>query len=336
MSINGNNHTILQDSFGRIIEDLRISVTERCNFRCVYCLPEGDHIHGTKTSVLSYEEIERLTRVLVGLGIRKVRVTGGEPLLRRDLEVLVAKLAAIDGVDDLAITTNGFFLAEKIAALAAAGLRRVNLSIDSLDPGKFALLTGSDVLDKVLNSLTAVENAGLTPVKINAVIIRGYNDDEIVALAEFSRRTGHIVRFIEFMPLDNGKVWKRNMVVPASEIFKAIDARWRLVPIASNHSSETAQRYAFEDGGGEIGIIAPVTQPFCGSCNRIRLTADGQVRTCLFSLTEHDTVTLLRNGKSDEDLAEFFHTVIAQKEDGHHINDPDFVQPARTMSHIGG
>jgi len=213
---------------------------------------------------------------------------------------------------------------------------RINLSLDSLNRAKFALLTGQDALDKVLDAIAAAEQAGFSPIKINAVIIRGYNDDEIVDLAEFSRQTGHVMRFIEFMPLDNGKVWKPDMVVPGAEIFEKINAYKRLVPLSANHRSETARRFTFEDGRGEIGIIASVTQPFCGRCNRIRLTADGQIRTCLFSLTEHDTKTLLRNGASDGELTEFFHGAIAQKEDGHHINDPDFLQPARTMSHIGG
>jgi len=327
---------LLKDKFGRCIEDVRISITDRCNFRCIYCLPEDEFAKTSKSEILSYDEIERLARLLVNLGVKKIRVTGGEPLLRRDVEVLIGKLAAIEELQDLAMTSNGFLLADKCDALAQAGLKRLNLSMDSLKPAKFALLTGRDALERVFNSIDAAVRAGFFPIKINCVVMRGVNDDEIVDFAEFAHRTGHTVRFIEFMPLDSGHSWKRDMVVPGREVFHKINAHRKLIQLPQRSNAETARRYTFEDGRGEIGIIAPVTMPFCGHCNRIRLTADGKIRTCLFSLVEHDVKKLLRSGASDEDLAEFLFAVVEQKEERHHINDPDFVQPARTMSCIGG
>ena len=326
----------LADEFGRIVGDLRISVTERCNFKCVYCLPDGDHVHGKKSNLLTFEEIERLTVIFVKLGISKIRITGGEPLIRRDLHLLINKINRIDETLDIAITTNGYFLKEQIKELAAAGLKRVNLSIDTLNPAKFVLLTGMNSLDRVLESLKAAEDAGIDNIKFNAVVMRGYNDDEIIDLADFSRQTGHVMRFIEFMPLDQGKSWSRDSVVPADEIFNKINEHRKLIPLQANTESETARRYAFEDGLGEIGIIASVTQPFCGSCNRIRLTADGKIRTCLFSHSEQDLKPLIRDNASDEEIVDFLKSSIKLKEWGHKINDPEFVQPERTMSYIGG
>ena len=336
MSENNNNSMNLSDEFGRVVGDLRISVTERCNFKCVYCLPDGDHVHGKKTDILTFEEIERLTAIFVKLGIRKIRITGGEPLIRRDLHLLIDKINRIDETLDIAITTNGYFLKEQIKDLAAAGLNRVNLSIDTLNAAKFVLLTGIDSLDRVLESLKAVEDAGIDQIKFNAVVIRGYNDDEIIDLADFSRETGHVMRFIEFMPLGEGRLWRRDSVVPGEEIFNKINEHRKLIPLQANGESETAKRYIFEDGLGEIGIIASVTQPFCGNCNRIRLTADGMIRTCLFSHTEQDLKPLIRDNASDGEIVDFLKSAIKLKEWGHKINDPEFVQPERTMSYIGG
>ena len=326
----------LADEFGRVVGDLRISVTERCNFKCVYCLPDGDHVHGKKSDLLTFEEIERLTAIFVKLGISKIRITGGEPLIRRDLHLLIKKINRIDETLDIAITTNGYFLKEQIKKLASAGLKRVNLSIDTLNAAKFVLLTGMNSLDRVLKSISAVEDAGIDHIKFNAVVIRGYNDDEIVDLAKFSRKTGYVMRFIEFMPLDQGRSWSRDSVVPAEEIYNKINEYKKLIPLQANSDSETAKRYTFEDGIGEIGIIASVSQPFCGNCNRIRLTADGKIRTCLFSHSEQDLRALIRDNVSDEQIVDFLKSAIKLKEWGHKINDPDFVQPERTMSYIGG
>ena len=333
---NDNNSVNLKDGFGRVVGDLRISVTERCNFKCVYCLPDGDHVHGKKSDLLTFEEIERLTAIFVKFGINKIRITGGEPLIRRDLHILISKIHRIDESLDIAITTNGYFLKEQIKDLASAGLKRVNLSIDTLNAAKFVLLTGMNSLDRVLRSLKAVEDAGISQIKFNAVVIRGYNDDEIIDLADFARQTGHVMRFIEFMPLDEGRSWSRDSVVPADEIYNKINGHKKLIPVAANSDSETAKRYSFEDGIGEIGIIASVTKPFCGSCNRIRLTADGKIRTCLFSHSEQDLKPLIRDNASDGEIMEFLKSAIKLKEWGHKINDPEFVQPERSMSYIGG
>ena len=326
----------LADEFGRIVGDLRISVTERCNFKCVYCLPDGDHVHGKKSDILTFEEIERLAAIFVKLGISKIRITGGEPLIRRDLHLLIKKINRIDESLDIAITTNGYFLKEQIKDLVSAGLKRINLSIDTLNAEKFVLLTGMNSLDRVLKSLKASEDAGIEQIKFNAVVIRGYNDDEIIDLADFARETGHVMRFIEFMPLGEGRSWSRDSVVPADEIYSKINEHKKLITVAANNDSETAQRYVFEDGIGEIGIIASVTKPFCGNCNRIRLTADGKIRTCLFSHSEQDLKPLIRDNASDEEIVNFLKSAINLKEWGHKINDPDFVQPERTMSYIGG
>lgn len=335
-SDNNVNSMNLSDGYGRLVGDLRISVTERCNFKCVYCLPDGDHVHGKKSDLLTFEEIERLSSIFVDLGIRKIRITGGEPLIRRDLHLLINKINRIDESLDLAITTNGYFLKEQINDLVSAGLKRINLSIDTLNAAKFVLLTGMNSLDRVLESLDAAQDAGIEQIKFNAVVIRGYNDDEIIDLAKFARQTGHVMRFIEFMPLDQGRAWSRDDVVPADEIYNKINEYKKLIPITANSESETALRYAFEDGIGEIGIIASVTKPFCGNCNRIRLTADGKIRTCLFSHSEQDLKPLIRDNASDGEIIDFLKSAISLKEYGHKINKPDFVQPDRSMSLIGG
>jgi GTP 3',8-cyclase len=332
-----NSVPVLQDSHGRAIRDLRISITDRCNFRCFYCMPKEAMEWQPKGEILTFEEIVTLTEVFVSLGISKLRVTGGEPMLRRDIEKLIARLAVIPGVEDLAMTTNAHFLRGRAQGLKEAGLQRLTISLDSLDAERFALLTGRNELSQVLDGIDAAIEAGLDPVKVNSVVIRGINDDQAVGFAAFAREKGVRVRFIEFMPLDNGKVWKREMVVPGEELRERISAVYPLERVKSNNLSETARRWRFADGApGEIGFINPVSQPFCGHCSRIRLTADGMIRTCLFSTVEYNIKRLLRNGAAREELVDFILATIEKKEDRHHINDPQFVQPLRTMSCIGG
>lgn len=329
--------TRLKDSFGRVIQDLRISVTDRCNFRCFYCMPKEAMEWQPKAEILSYEEIIRLTEVFVELGITKLRVTGGEPMLRRDLETLIARLGALDQVEDLAMTTNANFLSGRAKGLKEAGLKRITISLDSLTPDRFALLTGRKNFSEVLAGIDAAIEAGLSPVKVNCVVIRHINEDQVINFAEFAREKGVHVRFIEFMPLDNCKIWRRDMVVPGDELREMIHQRYPLDRVQSENASETARRWQFADGSpGEIGFINPVTQPFCGHCSRIRLTADGMIRTCLFSAVEHNIKALLRSGASRDELIGFIVATVNKKEDRHHINDPEFIQPLRTMSCIGG
>jgi cyclic pyranopterin phosphate synthase len=325
----------LHDKFGRQITDLRISVTDRCNFRCVYCRSADPENYRDHDEILSWPELDRLARIFLGLGIRKIRVTGGEPLVREGVEEYIARLHAL-GVEDLSMTTNGHLLAERCERLIQAGLRRINISLDSLDRAKFEKITRTKSFATVLGSIDAAQNSRLAPVKINAVLVRGINDDEVEAFAEFARERGVIMRFIEYMPLDADRHWHRGLVVPAAEIYSRIHERWPLQQIA-HERSETARKYRFADGApGEIGLIAPVTQPFCGHCSRIRLTADGKLRTCLFSKEDHDLRGLLREGVSDEDVVTYIRSVIMEKEEGHRINEPDFVPPSRTMVFIGG
>ncbi len=331
------NQPALTDSHGRAIRDLRISITDRCNFRCFYCMPTEAMEWQPKAEILSYEEIIRLTEIFVSLGITKLRVTGGEPMIRRDIEELIAPLAKLPGVEDLAMTTNAHFLRGRAEGLKQAGLQRLTVSLDSLTPDRFALLTGRNELARVLDGIDAAIEAGLQPVKVNSVTIRGVTDDQAVAFAEFARNKGVQVRFIEFMPLDNGKVWRREMVVPGEEVRAKINAVFPLVPVVSTNLSETSRRWKFADGApGEVGFINPVTQPFCGHCSRIRLTADGMIRTCLFSTVEHNIKRLLRGGASNCELVDFIVATVEKKEARHHINDAEFVQPLRTMSCIGG
>ncbi len=328
---------LLKDSYGRAIRDLRISITDRCNFRCFYCMPKEAMEWQPKTEILTYEEIVYLTEIFVSLGITKLRVTGGEPMVRRDVESLIRQLARIEGVEDLAMTTNAHFLRGRAQGLKDVGLERITVSLDSLTPDRFALLTGRNELSQVLDGIDAAIEAGLQPVKVNCVAIRGINDDQAIRFAEFAREKGVRVRFIEFMPLDNGKIWRREMVVPGEELRKRIDAIYPLERVKSENLSETARRWRFADGApGEVGFINPVTQPFCGHCSRIRLTADGMIRTCLFSTVEHNIKRLLRGGAAREELMDFIVATVEKKEDRHHINDPEFVQPLRTMSCIGG
>ena len=329
---------MLRDAHNRTIRDLRISLTDRCNFRCFYCLPNGEPPMARKETLLTFEEIAYLADIFVSLGIEKLRLTGGEPLIRKDVPKLVAQLAKLNPqLRDIALTTNGFDFPRHAEALRNAGVDRVTISLDSLDRDKFKQITGVDALDKVFAAIASAKQYGFSPVKINAAVIRGHNDDEFVDFARFAREQDISMRFIEFMPLDSGHEWSRDMVVPGREIFETINAAFPLVPVNLTRGSETAWKYKFADGApGEIGIIAPVTEMFCGACSRIRLTADGQIRTCLFSTTEHNLRDVLRSGASRDEIVEFIEAVVMQKEPRHYINDAEFVQPARTMSFIGG
>ncbi|MEP6847494.1 MAG: GTP 3',8-cyclase MoaA [Acidobacteriota bacterium] len=328
----------LLDSHNRIIRDLRISLTDRCNFRCFYCLPNGEPPLARKDTILTFEEIVYLSEIFVSLGIEKIRLTGGEPMLRRDIEHLVKRLAELKpDLKDLALTTNGFTIPEKAQSLKDSGLDRVTISLDSLDAENFRDMTGVDSLCDVLEAIEAALMAGLSPVKVNAVIVRGRNDHEIVDLARFARENSVHMRFIEYMPLDSGHGWSREMVVPGREIYQAIQSTFPLRLKESTRGNETAWKYEFADGsGGEIGIIAPVTEMFCGACSRIRLTADGQIRTCLFSTAEHNLRDYLREGASRKEIERFIEEAALKKEASHNINDSGFIQPSRTMSFIGG
>jgi cyclic pyranopterin phosphate synthase len=330
---------LLKDSYGRAIRDLRVSLTDRCNFRCFYCLPHGEPPIAPKEQMLSYEEIEYVSAIFVSLGIEKIRLTGGEPMMRRDIETIIRKIAKLKaaGLQDLALTTNGYFLPDRAEELKIAGLDRITISLDSLKPDVFRQMTGVDVLDRVLAGIEAAKSAGLEPIKINAVIVRGHNDDEVADFAAFARDHDVKMRFIEFMPLDSGHDWKPADVVSGREIRERISERFPLVPIDEERGSETSSRYRFQDGApGEVGIIAPVTEPFCGACSRIRLTADGQIRTCLFSTVEHSLRDVVRSGATRSEIVDFIDAVVMKKEPRHYINDPNFVAPSRTMSFIGG
>ncbi len=323
----------LVDSFGRVHRDLRISVTDRCNFRCTYCMPEEGMTWLPRSEVLTFEELERVARLLVERhGIRSIRLTGGEPTVRAHLPVLVGKLAALPV--DLSLTTNGATLRTCAADLAGAGLRRVNVSLDSLRPERFAEMTRRDELANVLDGIDAAVGAGLAPVKVNVVVVRAVNDDELVDLARYGRDVGVVIRFIEFMPLDGGDAWRNDQVVSQAEILDRISAVFPLEPIARGH--EPAERFRYLDGRGEVGVIPSVTRPFCEQCDRIRLTADGQLRNCLFSLEDHDLRDVLRDGGGDDDLSAAIERCVSAKWAGHAINQVHFVRPRRSMSQIGG
>jgi GTP 3',8-cyclase len=325
----------LHDKFGRQITDLRISITDRCNFRCVYCRSADPENYRDHDEILSWPELDRLAGIFIHLGIRKIRITGGEPLVRDGVDDYIARLHAL-GVEDLSMTTNGHLLAERCDRLIAAGLRRINISLDSLDPARFERITRTKSFTTVMDGIEAVQESRLAPAKVNAVLVRGLNDDEVESFAQFARDRSVIMRFIEFMPLDADRHWTRDLVVPAAEVQKRIHARWPLLQIP-HERSETARKYRFADGApGEIGLIAPVTQPFCGHCSRIRLTADGKLRTCLFSKDDHDLRSMLREGASDQDLITYITSIVMEKEEGHRINEPGFVPPSRTMVFIGG
>jgi cyclic pyranopterin phosphate synthase len=323
----------LTDSFGRVHRDLRISVTDRCNLRCTYCMPEEGMDWLGRDQLLTFEEIERIARVFVErFGFDSIRLTGGEPTVRAHLPVLVERLARLDV--DLAMTTNGVTLALVAADLAAAGLQRVNVSLDSLRRSRVRDLTRRDVLARVLEGIDAALEAGLTPVKLNAVVVRGVNDDEVVDLAAFGRERGVDVRYIEFMPLDADGDWRVEQVVPAAEIVAAISERWALEPVARSH--EPAMRWRYLDGRGSIGVVPSVTEAFCSSCDRVRLTAEGQLRSCLFAVEETDLRSVLRAGGTDDDLAAAIQRCVAGKWAGHGITQVDFSRPRRSMSQIGG
>ncbi|MEQ1920968.1 MAG: GTP 3',8-cyclase MoaA [Pyrinomonadaceae bacterium] len=329
---------MLTDAHNRTIRDLRISLTDRCNFRCFYCLPNGEPPLARKETILTFEEIAYLSDIFVSLGIEKIRLTGGEPMLRKGIVGLVEQLAKLKPkLQDLALTTNGHEFPRHAAALKSAGLERVTISLDSLDRDRFIDITGVDALDKVYAAIDAAKKHDFEPVKVNACVVRGRNDSELVAFAAFAREHNVAMRFIEFMPLDSGHDWSREMVVPGKEIYETINAVYPLQLRGTSRGSETAWKYEFADGGtGEIGIIAPVTEMFCGACSRIRLTADGQIRTCLFSTTEHNLRDFVRSGAIRDEIIGFIKDAVMKKEPRHYINDAEFVQPSRTMSFIGG
>ncbi len=326
----------LQDGHGRLIGDLRVSVTDRCNFRCQYCMPAEGLPWLERSEVLTFEEIVRVVELCASMGVSDVRLTGGEPLVRRDFPKLAAMLAAIDGVRDLSVTTNGFLLERDATALVEAGVNRFNVSVDSLQRDRFYELTRRDALPQVLRGLEALgQNPEAFPIKLNAVAIRDFTEDEALPFAEFARSHPYDVRFIEFMPLDADHAWTADQVLTGDEIRKAIEAVYPLEPLPREPSA-TARVYRFADGAGTIGFINPVSEPFCGDCNRIRLTCDGRLRTCLFSLNETDLRTPLRDGADDDELERIIREAVWRKELKHHIGEPGFIQPARTMSAIGG
>ncbi|HEY4840663.1 MAG TPA: GTP 3',8-cyclase MoaA [Terriglobales bacterium] len=327
----------LTDKFGRSIHDLRISITDRCNYKCVYC---RTGTNGAAYAELPFEDYLRMTRILVSLGITKIRLTGGEPLLRKGIVPFVRDLAQLRTEQgrkpEIALTTNGHLLAEIAQPLKAAGLDRVTVSMDAVDPEKFARITRvPNGYESVLAGVRAARQAGLAPVKINCVLLRGFNEDQVVNFGKFAREENVVVRFIEFMPLEEDRVWTPEIVVPLDEILARMSEYLPLQEIP-HRRSETARRYRFSDGLGEIGIIAPVSHPFCGHCSRIRITSDGKLRTCLFSVWDHDLHELIRRGATDEDLVEFIRQVVEKKEERHHIGEPGFVPASRTMVHIGG
>jgi GTP 3',8-cyclase len=326
----------LRDGWGREVKSLRISVTDKCNFRCRYCMPAEGLEWLPRDEILDYEEIERLVRIMAAMGVEEVRLTGGEPLARRNLPALVGLLADVPGVNDLSLTTNGVLLDRYAGPLVEAGLRRLNVSLDSLSHVRFAEITRRDALDRVLAGLEEAERyPALRPIKVNCVAIRGFTEEEVPALAELARRKPYVVRFIEFMPLDADQAWREDDVLSGGEIRALIEERWPLVEIPAKPSS-TARRFRFADGAGEIGFVNPVSEPFCSSCDRIRLTADGQLRTCLFSRREWDLKTALRDGSSDDEVEALIRWAVRHKELKHKINEPGFVRASRSMSQIGG
>jgi cyclic pyranopterin phosphate synthase len=327
----------LRDSWGREIKSVRVSVTDKCNFRCTYCMPaEGLQWLG-REEILSFEEIARLVRLLAGLGVEEVRLTGGEPLVRRDVPDLVAMLAEVEGVRDLSLTTNGVLLDRLASPLVAAGLRRINVSLDTLNHVRFAEITRRDALDAVLRGLAEAErHPELRPIKVNCVAVKGFTETEVPALAELARRKPYVVRFIEFMPLDADKAWRDDDVLTGGEIRRIVEEHHGPLVELPAKASSTSRRFAFADGEGELGFVNPVSEPFCSSCDRIRLTADGQLRTCLFSRREWDLKEPLRRGATDDELVELLRFAVRHKELKHRINDPGFVRASRSMSQIGG
>lgn len=327
----------LIDTFGRLHTDLRISVTDRCNIRCFYCMPNENIVFKPREELLTFEEIERFVRVVARLGVSKLRLTGGEPLVRRDLDQLVARLVRVPGIDDIALTTNGILLAEQAAALRAAGLKRLNISLDALDAEIFRQIARRDGLEQVLAGITAAQDVGFEKIKLNAVAIRGLTESQIVPLGRFARERGLELRFIEFMPLDAEQHWTNEQVLSGAAILRRLtEAFGRLEPIAPAHPGQPASDYRFVDGVGVVGFINPVSQPFCESCNRLRLTADGQVRNCLFSQEEWDARAMLRGDVGDDALEQLVRTCVTAKRAAHGINGPEFQRPERAMFQIGG
>jgi cyclic pyranopterin phosphate synthase len=331
----------LTDKFGRAITDLRISITDRCNYKCVYCRTGNE---GALYGDLPFEDYLRMARVLVGMGVTKIRLPGGEPLLRKEVVAFVRDLSQLrtpnsaNGGEplDIALTTNGHLLADLAQPLKTAGLNRVTVSMDAVDPDRFTRITRvPGGYDHVLAGTRAARRAGLWPLKVNCVLMRGFNEDQIIPFGMFAREEGVIVRFIEFMPLEEDRTWTPATVVTLDEILARM-AEYRPLVEIPHARSETARRYRFDDGVGEIGIIAPVSHPFCGHCSRIRITSDGKIRTCLFSVWDHDLHAQMQGGASDEELAAFIRGVVQKKEERHHIGEPDFVPASRTMVHIGG
>jgi GTP 3',8-cyclase len=326
----------LVDGHGRPIGDVRISVTDRCNFRCQYCMPAEGLPWLQRDALLTYEEIARLVRILGAMGVHDVRLTGGEPLVRKELWRLVELLSANPDVHDLSLTTNGYLLEAQVADLVRAGLERVNVSLDALAEDAFFRLTRRHALPRVLAGLEAAQaHPQLRPIKVNAVALRGFTEDEVLRFAAFARQKPFEVRFIEFMPLDADQAWDEDKVLPNAEVRAIIESEYELVPLGRQRHG-TARRYAFADGKGEIGFISPVSEPFCGDCNRIRLTAEGFLRTCLFSMNETDLREPLRSGASDAQIEQIIRDAVWRKELKHHVGEPGFVQPARSMSRIGG
>jgi cyclic pyranopterin phosphate synthase len=331
----GTQHLI--DSFGRVHTNLRISVTDRCNIRCFYCMPADNVEFMDRSELLTFEEIERFVHVVIGLGVNKIRLTGGEPLVRRELHKLVAKIACLPEIKDVGLTTNGILLAEHAQSLWDAGLRRLNVSLDALSAEKFKQITRREGYENVRAGIRAAQRVGFHPLKVNAVSVRGLTEEEIVPFGHFARETGVEMRFIEYMPLDADCAWQREKVLFAHEIIETLAREiMPLVPCREQDKSAPASEFVFEDGVGRIGFIASVSQPFCMNCNRFRLTADGKLRNCLFSLEETDIRGILRGGGTDEQIAQAVRESIAVKKEGHEINTARFIQPLRPMYSIGG
>ncbi len=326
----------LVDTQGRVVRDLRISVTDRCNLRCVYCMPAEGMPWLPKDDLLTYEELTRFARVCLELGVTGIRLTGGEPTVRADLPVLVRMLDQLKPGLDLSITTNGLKLPEMAEPLREAGLKRVNVSLDTLDPHRFHQIARRDRFPQVIAGLEAARRAGFSPIKVNTVLMRGFNEDEAVPLARWAREQDYELRFIEWMPLDFQHGWAREKLVPAAEILEQIHAAFPIEPARVEDPGAPASLYRYLDGRGRVGVIASVTRPFCGHCDRIRLTADGQIRTCLFALKEYDFRKAMRGGASDAEIADLLRAAVWRKEPGHLINSPYFKQPERGMSAIGG
>ncbi len=326
----------LTDSFGRTATNVRISVTDRCNFRCTYCMPEEGMQWLHRDQLLTFEEITRLVRIFASLGVTKIRLTGGEPLMRKELWRLVKMLRGVEGIDDIAMTTNGFFLKEQAGELIDAGLNRINISLDSLDPRVFAEMARRDYFRQTWEGIEEAERLGLKPIKLNVVLVRGVNDGEILKFARLARERSFVIRFIEFMPIGKDDGWSNDKVVTTQEVLEKINAYASLIPVQSTNEKAPAEKYVFADGNGEIGFISSVSRPFCADCDRVRLTSEGKFRTCLFSLVETDLRALLRGDAGDTEISDALICAVSKKEEGHLINRPGFIRPERTMSAIGG